>query len=636
MIPRCFRQVWFVDTEFQQPDGERPRPICLVAREHYSSAVISQWLWGQPSPEPPFPTGPDVLVVAYSAAAEWSVYLALGWPLPVRILDLYAEYRWLTSGIKQPGYGQLDAMAAFGVPTMDELFKADMRSLCMRGGPFSPVEVREVLDYCRDDVNGLAALFEKMAPLIEWSQALARGRYTVAVAKVEALGVPVDAGLHRQLQEHRQDVCRQLVRERGEEYGIYADGEFDHDAFGAYLAAQDIPWPRTPTGRLVTRDDVFEDMLDVYPQLRRLHELRAALTQLKNDAGLAVGADGRNRSGLRPFASSSGRNAPSTTRFVFGKSTAFRSLIKPAPGWAVAYVDWSQQEFGIAAVLSGDANMLAAYRSGDVYLEFARQAGAVLPSAVKHLGGCKCSTCTTRDLFKTCMLGVNYSMGAQALARRIRRPLAHARELLLLHRQLYRQYWRWVERVQDQAMIAGRLETIFGWRVNVGPDANWRSLRNFPMQAHGAELMRLAMCLAAERGVRVVAPVHDAFLVEGLSVAGIDTAVRDMRRAMDEASRAVLDGLVLRTDVKIVRHPHRYRDLRGVAFWSELMAVLARVSKERKVSPTPPLKKEFVFIDPSHPLTPLSGGVPGTPLCTPTLVPHPATPTRTPTLVPHP
>ena len=42
---------------------------------------------------------------------------------------------------------------------------------------------------------------------------------------------------------------------------------------------------------------------------------------------------------------------------------------------AVAYVDWSQQEFGIAASLSGDAAMMEAYRSGDPYLTFGKQAG---------------------------------------------------------------------------------------------------------------------------------------------------------------------------------------------------------------------------------------------------------------------
>ena len=44
---------------------------------------------------------------------------------------------------------------------------------------------------------------------------------------------------------------------------------------------------------------------------------------------------------------------------------------------AVAYVDREQQEFAIAASLSGDAAMQAAYLTGDPYLAFAKQAGAV-------------------------------------------------------------------------------------------------------------------------------------------------------------------------------------------------------------------------------------------------------------------
>jgi hypothetical protein len=574
MIPLSFRQVWFLDTEFQCPDGDRPRPICLVAREYYSGTVLDRWLWGMVSPEPPFPVSPDVLVCAYSAPAEWSVYLVLGWPLPVRILDLHAEYRWWMSGFKLTKYGQLDAMAAFGLQGMDEIFKMDMRARCLRGGPFTWSEQREVLDYCRRDVDGLADLFGKMEPHLDWPSAVARGRYTVAVARMEAAGIPIDGDLYHQLRDHRDIIRRELVRDRGEEYGLYSDGSFDLAGFADYLRRHEIPWPRTPGGRVSTSEKTFEDRVDEYPELRPLYEMRSALSQLKDDGGLSVGADGRNRSGLRPFCSSSGRNAPSTTRFVFGKSTAFRSLIKPGPGMAVAYVDWSQQEFAIAAVLSGDENMRRAYLSGDPYLEFAKLAGAVPFSATRHSHG------EIRDLFKTCMLGVNYSMGARSLAGRMRLPEVYARELLLSHRQTFRDYWRWVERIQNQAMLTSRLTTIFGWQVNVSPGANWRSLRNFPMQAHGAELMRLAACLATERGVRVVAPVHDAFLVEAPSLVGIEMAIRDLRSAMDEASRVVLKGLVLRTEATIVRHPRRYQDPRGVVFWNLLMDVLGKVREK--------------------------------------------------------
>ena len=56
---------------------------------------------------------------------------------------------------------------------------------------------------------------------------------------------------------------------------------------------------------------------------------------------------------------------------VFGPATWYRALIKPGPGHALAYIDYEQQEFAMAAHLSQDPKMIAAYASGDVYLAFA-------------------------------------------------------------------------------------------------------------------------------------------------------------------------------------------------------------------------------------------------------------------------
>src|SRR5262249_40355820 len=162
------------------------------------------------------------------------------------------------------------------------------------------------------------------------------------------------------------------------------------------------------------QDEVFEEMAEVYPELSRLQELRSALNQLKNDGGFEMGSDGRNRTSLWPFGTSTGRNAPSTTKYVFGKSIGFRSFIKPDPGWAVALVDWCQQEPSIAAVKSQDHNLIQACQSGDIYSTFAKQAGA-MPA-----WGTKDTHKAIRDLFKECFLAVSYSMGEHSLARRLK------------------------------------------------------------------------------------------------------------------------------------------------------------------------------------------------------------------------
>ena len=94
-------------------------------------------------------------------------------------------------------------------------------------------------------------------------------------------------------------------------------------------------------------------MAKVYPQVAPLHELRVTLGQLRLE-DLAVGRDGRNRcafsrpipgerakkSGLSPFSSKTGRNQPSSARYIFGPATWIRGLIRPEPGWAVANIDY--------------------------------------------------------------------------------------------------------------------------------------------------------------------------------------------------------------------------------------------------------------------------------------------------------
>ncbi len=85
-------------------------------------------------------------------------------------------------------------------------------------------------------------------------------------------------------------------------------------------------------------------------------------------------------------------------------------------------------------------------------------------------------------------------MGERSLGQRIGQSRAHGRGLLLRHRQTCQRFWRWSDSVVDFAAIHGFLFSVFGWRLRVMDVFNERSLRNFPMQANGAEMLRLACC----------------------------------------------------------------------------------------------------------------------------------------------
>jgi hypothetical protein len=174
-------------------------------------------------------------------------------------------------------------------------------------------------------------------------------------------------------------------------------------------------------------------------------------------------------------------------------------------------------EFGIAAALSGDPKMQAAYRSGDVYLEFAKQAGAAPAHATQETHE------SVRALFKAVSLGTLYGMEYQSLALRIGGSQALARDLLKAHHETYPVFWRWSDAVVTTAMLHNKLQTVFGWTINLDKNPNIRSLRNVCMQANGGECMRVAAILIDERGVPAGAVIHDAF--------GVCSSLEPIRRS---------------------------------------------------------------------------------------------------------
>jgi DNA polymerase I len=390
-----------------------------------------------------------------------------------------------------------------------------------------------------------------------------------AASAMEHNGAPIDVAMLNQLREHWDGIQDALIADIDGVcgYGVYDGRTFKVDRFERYLVRSSIPWERTETGRLSLSDEAFRQAAKAYPQVAPLRELRSALSDMRlND--LAVGRDGRNRTILSAFRSRTGRNQPSNTRYIFGPSVWLRGLIRPPSGHGVAYVDWSQQEFGIAAALSGDLALQAAYQSGDPYLAFAKQAGAVPPDATKETHG------PQRELFKQCVLAIAYGMGETGLALRIGQAPIVARNLLRAHRETYRTFWRWSDAAVDCAMLHGSLSTVFGWHIHVDENANPRSLRNFPMQANGSEVLRIACCLATESGVEVCAPVHDALLICA-PLDRLDADVETTRACMAEASRIVLDGFELGTDAHVVEHPERYMDGRGAVMWDRVTRLIA-------------------------------------------------------------
>ncbi len=566
--------IFLLDFEFYpagRKEGNCPVPVCLVVRAWPSGLTSRYWsdeLYQMT--EAPFSVGEDALCVAYFASAELDCFHALGWALPENVLDLFVEFRWLTNGIQTTGGASLlGALTYFGLDVVGAHEKGEMRERILSGGPWTDFERQAILEYCESDVVALDRLFTRVWPSVDLPRALHRGRYMKAVSCMQRVGVPIDALTLAKLRACWLNIQTHLIADIDRSYGVFEGRTFKTDRWGEYLADNRIPWPLLPSGRLDLSDATFRQMARAHPLVAPIRELRSSLSEMRL-LNLQVGDDDRNRSLLSPFRSKTGRNQPSNTKFIFGPAVWLRGLIQPKPGSAIAYIDWSQQEFGIAAALSGDSAMIGAYRSGDPYLAFAIQANAVPPEATKL------SHEAEREQFKQCVLAVQYGMGEESLALRIGQPVERARQLLRLHRSTYRVFWRWSDSAVDEAVLGGRLWTPFGWQLIVSGEINDRSLRNFPMQATGADMMRLAAILMTEKGLRVCAPVHDAFLIEA-PLEEIDAVVIEAKRLMREASQITLAGFELESDAKIFRYPERYTDTRGEVMWETVMRILGEI-----------------------------------------------------------
>jgi len=569
-----FKYLVAVDAEFDfgghqsleeaSRSGERPRPTCLTALELRTGQTWRLWR-GEFGSEPPFPTGPDSLLIAYYSSAEWGVFKALNWRLPTNILDLFVEFRARTNERSLPnGAGLVGALTYFGLDAFDAIEKRELQTLIISGAVDG--HEPEILDYCSADVSALARLLPCMLNQIDLPRALLRGRFMKAAAAIEWSGIPIDIATLALLRRYWTDIQNDLIRAIDKDYGVFEGRSFRAERWEHWLARHGIPWPRHESGRLDLSDDTFRQMARAYPLVAPMRELRSALSELRlND--LAVGSDGRNRTILSAFRARTGRCQPSNAKYIFGPSVWLRSLIQPPAGYGLAYVDWEQQEHGIAAALSGDSAMQAAYRSGDPYLAFARQAGAVPPDATKS------SHRSERELFKQASLAVAYGMSAEGLARRIGQPPIVGRDLMRAHHEINRPFWRWSDAVVDHAVLTGSLQTVYGWPIHVGGGFNARSLRNFPMQGNGAEMLRLACCYATEAGIEIGAVIHDAVLIVA-KAEELEHQVARMRGCMAKASRDVLAGFELRTEATLVYHPDRYQDPRGTEMWQRVMQLI--------------------------------------------------------------
>jgi DNA polymerase I-like protein with 3'-5' exonuclease and polymerase domains len=223
------------------------------------------------------------------------------------------------------------------------------------------------------------------------------------------------------------------------------------------------------------------------------------------------------------------------------KKAGFRRIFVAKRDHVLLSCDYSQIELRIAAALSRDPEMVAAFREGrDLHRFTASRVFGVPEERVTE---------QQRKVGKQLNFGILYGMGPQRLvaelaAQGIRMQLEEARRAIDSWRETYRAAWDYLEAVREQAVREGYSETALGRkRFYAGEDeaSVRRQAGNHPIQGTAADIMKLAMTRLVQ--FNPVIQVHDEIVLEVPS-SRIDEVREKVLSTMIEAAHRVLGDVV--------------------------------------------------------------------------------------------
>jgi DNA polymerase-1 len=199
-----------------------------------------------------------------------------------------------------------------------------------------------------------------------------------------------------------------------------------------------------------------------------------------------------------------------------------RAAFVPGRGFdGLVTADYSQIEMRVMAHMSGDADLIDAFRSGeDLHTEVAMRAFAVSAADV---------TPELRRRVKAMSYGLAYGLSAFGLSQQLGISVEEARDQMDAYFTRFGGVRDYLRHVVDQARRTGYTETLMGRRRYL-PDLNStnRQLRemaervalNAPMQGSAADIIKIAMINVAKRlrreGLRsrMLLQVHDELVCE--------------------------------------------------------------------------------------------------------------------------
>lgn len=512
--------------------------------------------------------------VSFNVESEASALLSLGIdPLKMKWIDLYLEYVMLSNHNNDITKGEQYVRGEVKrIPTwsndkgpknlgaalfklckikIDSDHKNKMRDLIISNPPeFTEDEQDKIMDYCLSDTEHLPALHlaiskkydqciprEHKATLkqeVHW-----RAEYAVRTAMMVRNGYPVETTWLKNLTENIPVLLKECCEDINSQFPDVKPFKWDKkdlkykmDTKAVRKWIESCPhykkWERTETNQLSLALDAWKKFYNYshdYPrdnfgaQMLRYINLSQQLRGFSEPSGVKsntfwdyVGSDGMVRPYMNIYGAQSSRSQPSSTSFLFLKTGWMRSLCVAPKGYAVGAIDYSSQEFLLSAVCSQDGKMIEAYGSGDVYLAYAKGIGMVPKDGTKEKYG------KQRDLCKATVLGLSYMMSEFGLSIDLSEKLGHyvspdeAKEMVESFYNLYSKFSMWRERTIDSYYANKYLRLPDGFFM-FGSNDNFRSVGNVPLQGFGATIMRKAVQLAQDAGLKVIFTLHDALYI---------------------------------------------------------------------------------------------------------------------------
>jgi hypothetical protein len=245
------------DFEYEAAGGELPNVLCMVAyvlnENLQHMRTIRMWR-GDFGTAPPFDAGDDALFVAYSAWAEMTCFMALGWKFPAHIFDQHTAYLAASNILlpynpdeirKKQSKKLPDACRAYGIEGWENIDKGTM-ARDIGEGRWREYGQESVFDYCEEDVRKSTDLLRAqlrgrpqrygfypadVERVLHWSNYAAK-----AVAQIQARGMPIDMSRWDAVQENKAAVIGHLLAPLDPSHGsddpIYTpDGEWSYERF---------------------------------------------------------------------------------------------------------------------------------------------------------------------------------------------------------------------------------------------------------------------------------------------------------------------------------------------------------------------------------------------------------------------